>query len=650
MWAMLRKHVRATFQAPSSDRDIAPFVLPERLNHGYTFDSFVVADCNREAAEAARAVAEKPGQRHNPLYIYGPTGMGATHLLQAIYRAKQLDYQQACHLTSERFTTEFVTAIVRGRADEFRQRYRSFKLLLVDDIQFLANRARTHEEFLHIVEDLTSNGCQVVVAGGDRQPDPMSLFARSGLAVELKSPDYNTRLAILRAKAREKGVQLRTDVAKFLADRAQDDVRGLVDLLNRVIAYARLTDSRPTVKTARSYLASLNPIWSARFAPDVILRAVGAHFSVSERALAGSNRSRQVTEARRFAMYVMRTDANLTLMQIASILHRVPAEVLRGVQTIERAAGPPIGRRKLDSGEAEVRQTLDGIRAIAKALSPGPPILALPTSVDPDSIVRAVAAYFNLSERSLAGRHRSARVAQACRIAMYLLREDAELYWHTIAYTFAHRDRFEVKRAIQRVCRSLNEPAVRRQLNTIRVIAQALPQRRRGTPLWVRRRASTSRPSDTEPEDPRTVVGLRGWRWSYLHDAADGSRQFALRGLYGKSVTTRTSARANCGVQFPHRAPAQRCQCGFFAVSELRMVPPTIFYHTRQPGDIAWAIVRVSAVGRTVTHELGWRSERIRIDEIWAPDISGEQLEGLRQQFEVPVHADFPEEACNEHW
>ena len=249
-------------------------VLRQRLNPRYTFRSFVVADSNRIAAAAAAAAAEKPGEDYNPLFIYSSPGLGKTHLLQAIaLRAAQAG-RNALYVTSEQFTNDFVTAIAQGRADEFRRRYRSVQLLLMDDIQFLASKGRTQEEFFYTFNDLHSNGCQVVVAS-DRSPTAISglegrLCSRFqwGLLADIQPPDEVTRLAILQCKAHEQKVDVPPDVARFLADRARDNVRQLEGLLNRVVAYARLTSAPIGLQVAARALAALTPTIAAPSDPQ----------------------------------------------------------------------------------------------------------------------------------------------------------------------------------------------------------------------------------------------------------------------------------------------------------------------------------------------------------------------------------------------
>jgi len=316
-------------------------LLRQRLNPKYTFRSFVLADSNRIAAAAAMAAAERPGEDYNPLFIYSSPGLGKTHLLQAIaLRAGQAG-RNALYVTSEQFVNDFVTSIAQSRGDEFRRRYRSVQLLLMDDIQFLASKGRTQEEFFYTFNDLHSNGCQVVVAS-DRPPSAINglesrLCSRFqwGLVADIMPPDEETRLAILQTKARESKVEIPAEVARYLADRVRDNIRALEGCLNRVVAYARLTRNKITLETATKALAALTPTIASPADPQTILEACSNYYNVSIPAITGKSRAKQIAEARHVAMYLLREDGELALKQIGLLLgHRDHSTVIHGVQKI----------------------------------------------------------------------------------------------------------------------------------------------------------------------------------------------------------------------------------------------------------------------------------------------------------------------------
>jgi len=334
-------------------------LLRQRLNPKYTFRAFVVADSNRIAAAAAMAAAERPGEDYNPLFIYSSPGLGKTHLLQAIaLRAGQAG-RNALYVTSEQFVNDFVTSIAQGRGDEFRRRYRSVQLLLMDDIQFLASKGRTQEEFFYTFNDLHSNGCQVVIAS-DRPPSAINgLEARLasrfqwGLVADITPPDEETRLAILMAKSREQRIELGGDVAKYLSDRAQDNIRALEGCLNRVVAYARLTRAPISLDTATKALAALTPTIASPADPQSILESCSSYYNVPIQAITGKSRAKQIAEARHVAMYLLREDAELALKQIGLLLgHRDHSTVIHGVQKIAHAL---INDPRLSAQLSEIR-------------------------------------------------------------------------------------------------------------------------------------------------------------------------------------------------------------------------------------------------------------------------------------------------------
>ncbi len=337
-------------------------LLRQRLNPKYTFRTFVVADSNRIAAAAAMAAAERPAEDYNPLFIYSSPGLGKTHLLQAIaLRAGQAG-RNALYVTSEQFVNDFVTSIAQSRGDEFRRRYRSVQLLLVDDIQFLASKGRTQEEFFYTFNDLHSDGCQVVIAS-DRPPSAtpglesrLASRFQWGLVADITAPEEETRLAILQAKARDQRVDLSPDVARYLADRIRDNIRSLEGCLNRIVAYARLTRTAITVETAAKALAALTPTIASPSDPQSILDACSSYFNVPIQAITGKSRAKQIAEARHVAMYLLREDAELALKQIGLLLgHRDHSTVIHGVQKIAHSL---INDPRLAAQMAEIRSQI----------------------------------------------------------------------------------------------------------------------------------------------------------------------------------------------------------------------------------------------------------------------------------------------------
>jgi len=311
---------------------------PSKLNAGFTFDRFVVGDGNRLAAAAALAAADQPGEVYNPLFIYGGTGLGKTHLLRAIAHRSANGHRRVIYTTSEQFTNDFLTAITQSTQDDFRRKYRSANVLLIDDIQFLCGKERTQEEFFHTFNDLHAAGCQLVITC-DRPPKAITglqsrLCSRFqwGLIADIQPPDEDTRLAILRVKALEQRLNLTPEVAQLIADRAQDNIRELEGLLNRVAAYARLARSPIDERLASLALNALTPTPSSSPpSPEAIIQRVARYFNTSPEALTGPSRVKPIAEARHIAMYLLREDAQLSLKTIGHLLgNRDHSTVIHG--------------------------------------------------------------------------------------------------------------------------------------------------------------------------------------------------------------------------------------------------------------------------------------------------------------------------------
>lgn len=330
--------------------------LHRRLNPKLTFERFVVGESNRLAWAAATAVADKPAEAYNPLFIYGGSGLGKTHLLQAVaHRLTDANLQVTC-TTSEQFTNEFVAAIGQGRQDEFRRKYRTPDALLLDDIQFLGGKERTQEEFFHTFNDLHHDGRQVIVTS-DCSPLEIAGLERRlcsrfnwGLIADIQPPDAETRLAILRRKASEQELEVAPDVEALLVDLAQESVRDLEGLLNRVAAYARLINAPITSETASRALRALTPaVPSTPPPPSAIIQASARYFNVTVEALAGPSRAKPTAEARHVAMYLLRHDAQLALKHIGHLLgNRDHSTVIHACRKVQALANTAKGRQQLN--------------------------------------------------------------------------------------------------------------------------------------------------------------------------------------------------------------------------------------------------------------------------------------------------------------
>jgi chromosomal replication initiator protein len=295
----------------------------EGLNPKYTFDSFVIGSSNRFAHAAALAVAEAPAQAYNPLFIYGGTGLGKTHLLQAIghYIGEHQRDLSVCYVTSERFMNDFINSLRDKRIEGFKQRYRTFGVLLIDDIQFLEHKERIQEEFFHTFNTLYEAGRQIVISS-DRPPRQIATLEQRlrsrfewGLMTDIQPPDLETRIAILQKKARTDGIQVAdADLMTFIAGRVSTNIRELEGALTRVVAFASLTGRPMTVELAQDVLRDVFPQGeAAQVTIDRIQDEVSDRFQLSKEELIGDKRSQNIVYPRQVAMYLARelTDSSL---------------------------------------------------------------------------------------------------------------------------------------------------------------------------------------------------------------------------------------------------------------------------------------------------------------------------------------------------
>ncbi|MGH2453492.1 MAG: chromosomal replication initiator protein DnaA [bacterium] len=292
------------------------------LSPKYTFDTFVVGAGNRFAHAAARAVAEQPAKAYNPLFIYGGVGLGKTHLLQAIgHHVLTLEpVHRVTYVSSEKFTNELINAIRDDKTLEFRNRYRNVDVLLIDDIQFLAGKERTQEEFFHTFNTLHESARQIIITS-DRPPkeiptleDRLRSRFEWGLIADIQPPDLETRIAILRKKAENDGIHIPDEVADFIAQHIQTNIRELEGALVRVVAYATLTRTAISTTLAEAVLRELLP--PARAKPvtiQMIQRVIAEFFDIRVEDMRAKRRTKAVAFPRQVAMYVAReiTDSSL---------------------------------------------------------------------------------------------------------------------------------------------------------------------------------------------------------------------------------------------------------------------------------------------------------------------------------------------------
>jgi chromosomal replication initiator protein len=299
------------------------------INPRYTFSNFIVGSANRLAHAASLSVAERPGHAYNPLFLYGGVGLGKTHLMHAIGNqvAAKFPRKRVVYATSEKFTNEFITSIQQGKIDEFRGRYRRIDLLLIDDIQFIADKERTQEEFFHTFNAIHEDGKQIVLSS-DRPPKAILTLEERlrsrfewGLIADLTAPDLETRIAILRAKAEEGAVPITSDVIEFIARKVVSNIRELEGALNRIVAYASMGAIPISIELAQAVLSNVlyNPK-KRQVTPERIARAVSDYYSVPMDVLQGQKRDKAIVMPRQIAMFLMREETDVSLLRIGAEL------------------------------------------------------------------------------------------------------------------------------------------------------------------------------------------------------------------------------------------------------------------------------------------------------------------------------------------
>jgi chromosomal replication initiator protein len=295
------------------------------INTRYSFDNFVVGASNRLAHAASLSVAEKPAQAYNPLFLYGGVGLGKTHLLHAIGNMCIQRGQSILYVSSEEFTNDLINAIRSQTTQAFRDKYRRIDVLLIDDIQFIAGKESTQEEFFHTFNTLHGQNKQIVISS-DRPPKALVTLEERlrsrfewGLAADIQPPDFETRLAILRSNAERLGYHVPDNILEFVARRVQSNIRELEGALTRLVAFADLSGLPITPQMVDSTLADLLPRRHEVPANEVV-RTVAESFDLSIEHLLGRDRSREVALPRQIAMYLLREESNFSLPQIGNAL------------------------------------------------------------------------------------------------------------------------------------------------------------------------------------------------------------------------------------------------------------------------------------------------------------------------------------------
>ena len=314
------------------------------LNPKYTFDTFVVGSGNRFAHAASLAVAEAPAQAYNPLFIYGGVGLGKTHLMHAIghFILEQDPTKRILYIPGETFTNELISAIQQNRSPQFRKRFRNVDVLMVDDIQFIAGKESTQEEFFHTFNALHTAGKQIILTS-DRPPQDIarledrlkSRFAW-GLLADIKKPDFETRIAILKRKAESERITVEPAILETIASHIDSNIRELEGSLTRLVAYANLTQKPLSVALCNEALRDLFTTPTRReVTPQSIMQTVADYYAISVNDLICHSRRREITIPRQIAMYLTREMTNLSLPQIGQVFgNRDHTTVLHGCEKV----------------------------------------------------------------------------------------------------------------------------------------------------------------------------------------------------------------------------------------------------------------------------------------------------------------------------
>ena len=316
--------------------------LPEM--EGYTFDRFIVGSSNKFAHAAAIAVAENPGKTYNPLFIYGNSGLGKTHLLLAIGQQihENSPEKSIAYIKGDEFTNQLVKSIREGTAEEFRQKYRNVDLFLVDDIQFIAGKQQTQNEFFHTFNNIYEAGHQIVITS-DRPPLEMALLDdrlrtrfEGGLMADIQPPDLETRMAITRNKAGQLGLLLSDDAVEYIATNITANIRQLEGVIKRLTAYKEILDDVITIDSVKRAIRDVIRIGNYIPTPESIIRETARYYSLKEEDLRGQSRSKNTAMARQVSMYLMRSLTNLSLKDIgAEYEDRNHATVLSSIRKVE---------------------------------------------------------------------------------------------------------------------------------------------------------------------------------------------------------------------------------------------------------------------------------------------------------------------------
>lgn len=315
------------------------------LNPRYTFDNFIVGSSNDLAYTASQAVAANPGVKYNPIYLYGGVGLGKTHLMQAIGNEiiKNNPKARVLYISTETFVSEFLDYI-RFKKKGFSEKYRNVDVLIVDDMQFIAGKEKTQEEFFHTFNHLHQNNKQIIISS-DKPPKSIPTLTERlrsrfemGMAIDIQMPDFETRCAILSIKASMSGVTLNRDTVEYLATNIKTNIRELEGALNQLLAYAEMRNVEPDVSTAEGLLGNIRHSRPQHISSKQIIDRTAKHFQIETSEICSSKRDKYIVVPRQIAMYLLRSELHLSFPKIANELGRKDhTTAIHSVEKIEKA-------------------------------------------------------------------------------------------------------------------------------------------------------------------------------------------------------------------------------------------------------------------------------------------------------------------------
>jgi len=334
-----------TSPSPSFGPATSSHAARGNLNPRYTFDNFIVGSSNDLAYTASQAVAANPGVKYNPIYLYGGVGLGKTHLMQAIGNEilKNTPSSRVLYVSSETFVNEFLD-YVRFKKKGFSDKYRNVDVLIVDDMQFIANKEKTQEEFFHTFNFLHQNNKQIIISS-DKPPRSIPTLTERlrsrfemGMAIDVQMPDFETRCAILSAKAALSGVELNHETVEYLATNIKTNVRELEGALNQLLAYAEMRGIEPDISTAEGLLGNVRHSRPQHLTSKQIIDRTAKHFQLLTDEMCGDKRDKHIVVPRQIAMYLLRSELHLSFPKIAGELGRKDhTTAIHSVEKIEKA-------------------------------------------------------------------------------------------------------------------------------------------------------------------------------------------------------------------------------------------------------------------------------------------------------------------------